>query len=1317
MKSTTLLKSMAWLAPLVLAGCFSSPEYADGGNDGDNNIDQGQSQNTITGIEDTYDAATVQLGEEIYAAQCESCHGDETKAGPYGAMFLESTNLKSATQYVNYIRDFMPISQAQACGQACSEAVFAYGVEAYLRKDMNDSGNDNSNGSGSDGNGDTGGSTGDGSDGGDNTGGSTGGDNTGGSNGGDMNGDQMAGQTLYGEQCASCHGEKGEGGFFPAFFKPGSSLQNDADMISYIVETMPYGDVEACGNDCATKILAYAKVEFEGSYDKDDSGSNGGDTGNTGGGNTGGSNDTTPVAPSNSIAMANGSQDLINVFWVDNSNNEDGFEVQRRVNQGAWSSVALTESNSTIFVDMEIQVAGEYEYRVRAKKGALASSFDNSNVVTIAEKEAVITKPAAPTNLSAVVVEAIVTLTWKDNASNEQGFKIERREQGGTWSQVNMAAANVTSYANNTVMAGKTYEYRVKAYNQAGDSAYVTVGNVQVKAQETNTACDSVAKWVNGTSYNSGQKVFNRNAVYECKVAGWCSSNSALHYEPGAGLNWQDAWKLTAESCSEGGNNVVVPASVSSVQAQVNAGNSAISVSWVDASDNELGFKLERKVNTGSWVSVSELQANVNTYTDTDITIGNAYQYRVKAFNSAGESKTVSAQTVTVEAEETVPSAASNVTATLVNDGQVRINFNDRSDNEVGFKLERKVNTGSWSVLVTLAANATSYADNSVQAGNAYQYRVAPFNSAGTATYVQTAQVTIEQSKSENQVAFDSACSGCHTPTGGIGGNLFDGFAKNKWQAEDYFTFFNKVKTMPTQGCDDDCKDKAATYVWTEAWGLAKEVVVVANGRGVRGIRLLAPFEYQNAVKDLTGVTIDDANLPKQYFDTSFKYPTQGDKGIVLYEGMQKYLALAEDVSTRANLSLLGCSSSACSSSQVASAGLKMFRRPLTSTELSTYQSLNSSHGSREMLAGMLMSPYFLYKMELGTWNAGENAYELNDYEVASTLAFMLWGTTPDATLLSKAQAGQLGNASQITSVAQTMMNDARFKKNMSTFVKYYTHAYAVATEKPGLTSGVINAMYQEQASFIAEWLGTDASFNKLFNPGYTYVNSTLANHYGMNASGSAMQKVSTGETRGGLLHQGLTQIMNSDHQATSLVKRGKMVRENLMCHTMGVPSGVDPSTIDMPNHAITTRERWDIITGPTASNGQCWECHQLMNEPGSSLERFDQTGRYRTTEKDYNGSSTQLVIETAGTLRSNTADPLTQYEDARELAQYLGSSDIARECFTQSIVQFGLGHKEDAYMAEELSGIKANFNQNDDVKELIKAIVGSSMFRMRVNR
>lgn len=73
---------------------------------------------------------------------------------------------------------------------------------------------------------------------------------------------------------------------------------------------------------------------------------------------------------------------------------------------------------------------------------------------------------------------AQVTLTWQDNANNETGHKVERATGAGTFSQIGTSLANVATYVDTTVVASTTYNYRVRATNAAGDSAYSNTATV-----------------------------------------------------------------------------------------------------------------------------------------------------------------------------------------------------------------------------------------------------------------------------------------------------------------------------------------------------------------------------------------------------------------------------------------------------------------------------------------------------------------------------------------------------------------------------------------------------------------------------------------------------------------------------------------------------------------------------------------------------------------------------------------------------------------------------------------------------------------------
>ncbi len=89
------------------------------------------------------------------------------------------------------------------------------------------------------------------------------------------------------------------------------------------------------------------------------------------------------------------------------------------------------------------------------------------------DDDAVISGLAAPSNVTLELVSATrMIIKWKDNADNEQGFEIERSDNGGAFTPINTRGLNAERYADNTVQSGKKYAYRVRAYNRDGVSNY-----------------------------------------------------------------------------------------------------------------------------------------------------------------------------------------------------------------------------------------------------------------------------------------------------------------------------------------------------------------------------------------------------------------------------------------------------------------------------------------------------------------------------------------------------------------------------------------------------------------------------------------------------------------------------------------------------------------------------------------------------------------------------------------------------------------------------------------------------------------------------
>jgi parallel beta-helix repeat protein len=176
-----------------------------------------------------------------------------------------------------------------------------------------------------------------------------------------------------------------------------------------------------------------------------------------------------------------------------------------------------------------------------------------------------------------------------------------------------------------------------------------------------------------------------------------------------------------------------VPVAPGSLTASVITGSS-VKLTWSDNSSNETGFAIEQSTLSGAFSQIGTVGAGSTNLTVTGLSAGTKYSYRVRAYNTAGNSGYSSIVTATTLSLVNPPSAPTNLVATAAT-GRVDLGWSDRSGNESNFVVERSTDGRNFSRIAMLGANVTVYSDTSVTAGVTYTYRVAAVNSAGASGY------------------------------------------------------------------------------------------------------------------------------------------------------------------------------------------------------------------------------------------------------------------------------------------------------------------------------------------------------------------------------------------------------------------------------------------------------------------------------------------------------------------------------------------------------------------------------------------------------
>jgi hypothetical protein len=470
--------------------------------------------------------------------------------------------------------------------------------------------------------------------------------------------------------------------------------------------------------------------------------------------------------------------------------------------------------------------------------------------------------------------------------------------------------------------------------------------------------------------------------------------------------------------------------------------------------------------------------------------------------------------------------------------------------------------------------------------------------------------------------------------------------------------------------------------------------------------RRLTRWEYDNTVRDLLG----DTSAPGRGFPAEEKHLQFDNNASVLTVSpllSEQYMVAAEQIATTVaegdlvrftGCDFLAMGDAACAARWLPGIARNAYRRPAAAEEIQILREVfdigsaaggGYKNGVKLVLMAVLQSPQFLYRIETAMpAQAGAGYARLTPHEIATRLAYLMWGAPPDGTLRTAADMNKLSMPDEITAQVTRMLTEGtapmlvpnrKVRANLGHFHGMWFDLERLGdVEKdlktyPKFNKSILSLMKIETDRFIEEVFFTGADLTALLSAPWTMSDDILARYYGPEVTEPAkapmgvtpFQRVNVDPARrGGLLTQGAFLVMNANSNQSSPVHRGRFVREQLLCQPLPLPPNNVMIELPALDPMLTTRERFD----KHARDPSCSVCHNLMDPIGLGFETYDGIGLFRATESG-------RMVDASGEI---VGVPGGKFNGAVELGRKLAEQDLVKQCVVRQWFRYAYGREED---------------------------------------
>ncbi|MBT8470210.1 MAG: DUF1592 domain-containing protein, partial [Deltaproteobacteria bacterium] len=484
--------------------------------------------------------------------------------------------------------------------------------------------------------------------------------------------------------------------------------------------------------------------------------------------------------------------------------------------------------------------------------------------------------------------------------------------------------------------------------------------------------------------------------------------------------------------------------------------------------------------------------------------------------------------------------------------------------------------------------------------------------------------------------------------------------------------------------------------------------------------RRLNREEYVNSVEVVLGVTVsaDDYDLPRdERVPQGFR---NSSLDLLLSPArVNAYDAIANDAVTQADVAGLVSRYSSCTAMRddcydafVNGVGLLLFRRPVTDADRELYSRLFAvaqeegegfQAGAALVMRAMLQSPHFLYRLESQAGSNAGDARQVDSFELATRLSFLVWNAAPDQTLLDLAANGEL--SSNLEAQVERLLVHPRARRAFRQYIEQWLYLDAIPD------SFDLGADMKEETYRLFERLvwEEDADFMRAFTEKSAELSGELASFYGLTPSEPGFTNYDLGAVpeRIGFLTNASVLAARTINPSSSMIDRGLFVLNDLFCESVAAPDTPELqdaiAEVAVPETSgLSQRERFAI----QSEQPLCLGCHARFDPFGLAFEQYGSAGQH-ITEDEFGNSL-------PGGGRVDLGDLSFDYGDVEEFAAGLGGSENVARCAVEKSVQHAYGRTMGSNDVDLLSEVYADFVESGrSYRALLAAIATHPDFRL----